>query len=302
MLDMNRVERPAENRYSHLFLLAVCFLIYILFTLYNIFFFFSSLKRRKSVKNQNMKKSAFISDIIFTFFTTTIFTLCLFRFLSLGMFPAFLLSILCGILASLGIGAWLQSRRKEYFLKKSDEIQKQKLLLHLALLSDEQKTRYFQTVLSQTSPTQRLGKLRLSTDDNLYVLKFRFSPVTADEVATLSRLKTTKQRVLLCSEIEDAAARLCARLNVTVRTGEHVYNTIKTAQLLPQDYLGEEQPQNKRARRLRLCFAKSNAKRFLVGGLLVLLTSLITPFPYYYLITGTALVCTAIFIRVFGYS
>ena len=64
-----------------------------------------------------MKKSAFISDLIFTFFSAALFTLCLFRYLKIGFFPALVLAILCGALASFSVGAFLQSKRRTYFLK-----------------------------------------------------------------------------------------------------------------------------------------------------------------------------------------
>lgn len=94
---------------------------------------------------------------------------------------------------------------------------------------------------------------------------------------------------------------LCDTLHIRVWTGKEVYNLIKEADALPKQYLGEPTPQNKRQIRLRLCFAKRNSRRFLVGGCLILLTSLLTPFPYYYLIFGSILLLVAILVRIFGY-
>ena len=249
-----------------------------------------------------MKKSAFYSDLIFTFFITALFTLCLFRYLGISLWLSFLLATVCGVLAAMGVGALLQSKRNRLFLKKSDETQKQKLLTHLALSSDEEKTSFFQTALSKSERVKRFGKLRLHAESGFYFLKFRFSPVTSDEIASLSRLKTGKEKILLCNEIEAEAAQLCQQLKIRLKTGDEVYAMLKTADALPEQYLGETTPQNKRQRRLRACFAKSNSKRFLIGGALVLSTSLLTPFPYYYLLLGSLLLLTAVFIRIFGYS
>ena len=76
---------------------------------------------------------------------------------------------------------------------------------------------------------------------------------------------------------------------------------LKKENFLPSHNLCEHAstPQNKK--RLHLYFAKSNSRRFLLGGVLILLTSLITPFPLYYLIFGSALVLSSIFVRIFGY-
>ena len=78
-----------------------------------------------------MKRSAFISDIIFAFFVGFLCTLLFFRYVGIGLFPALLLSVVCGILTACATFTLLQSKRKTLFLKRSDEAQKAKLLLHL---------------------------------------------------------------------------------------------------------------------------------------------------------------------------
>lgn len=249
-----------------------------------------------------MKKSAFISDLFFTFFLVSIFTLCLFRYFRMTLFPALLLSSVCGGLATTSVGALLQNKRKSFFLKKSDEAQKQKLLFHLALLSDEQTTRLFENALKRNAPVKRFGKLRLFSDDAFYFLNFGFSPVAADEIASAFRLKTSAKKVLLCSQIEEQAAELCRRLQIEIKTGNEVYAFLKSQNALPETYLGDEKGEDKRKRQFRLCFSRSNSKRFFISGALVLLTSLITPFPYYYLIFGSFLLLVSALIRIFGYT
>ncbi|MBQ8291467.1 MAG: hypothetical protein IJX88_03025 [Clostridia bacterium] len=244
-----------------------------------------------------MKKSAFFSDVFFTFFLFWLFTLCVFRYLRVALLPALFLSFVCGALAACAVAALLHGKRKSVFLKKSDEAQKQKLLLHLALLSDEGKTKLFSAALKTA---KRLGKLRLQTEENFCFLRFSFAPVTADEVASLARFKTAKPKLLYCSELEESAKTLCKRLGIETKTGESVYRLFKEENALPQSYLGEETKQNKRKELFKVCFAKSNAKRFLFCGSLLLVTSLITPFPYYYLVFGGALLLVALFIRIFG--
>ena len=232
-----------------------------------------------------MKKTAFLLDILFTFLSGTLACLCFFRYLNFSLWLALLLSVLCGLLAAFAVGAVMHLRRKTTFLKSSDERIKQKLLLHLALLSDKEKTGFFKGVLNCRTPS-KFSVLRLCDEENFYFLKFKLSPVTADEVAVLSRFKTDKQRVLLCAEIEEDAKTLCQRLQIQVRTGDAVYQSVKEKDALPQEYLGGEDEAGKRSRRKILYFSKSNAKRFLLSGALVLALSFLTPFPYYYLLFG----------------
>ena len=249
-----------------------------------------------------MKKTAFISDLIFTFFLTSVFFLCLFRYLGSGIVLSFFFALLCGCVATLAVSLFGVNKRRKLLLKNSDTVQKAKLLTHLSLLSSANKSAFLQNVLSQTDTVKRVSSLRLVGAHKYYFLKIRFAPVTADEIADISHVKTAKEKILLCDTIEEEAKTLCDNLGIRVLGGDSVYALVKEANALPEKYLGENTPQNKRKIRLRLCFSKNNSRRFLVGGCLLLLTSLITPFPYYYLIFGTILLICAIFIRIFGYT
>ncbi len=248
-----------------------------------------------------MKKTAFFSDVFFAFFAVATFTLCLFRYFRISLPVSLFLALLCGALCALSIGALLYSKRKKLLLKKSDELQKQNLLLHLVLLDDEQKTQFFERVFPEQS-CKKQGKLRLSAASELYFLRFSFSPINADEVAAISHFQSKKQKVLLCNEIEEKANSLCQSLHIQVKTGTDVYLMVKQANALPETYLGEKTPVKHSERRKKLWFSKTNARRFLSGGALILLTSLITPFAYYYLIFGSLLLAAAALVRIFGYE
>lgn len=248
-----------------------------------------------------MKKTAFISDIIFTFFFAAFAALFLFRYLGIQLWLSVLLCALCGGLAAFIVGSILHLRRKTTFLKKSDETLKQKLLLHLALLSDREKTEFFRVGL-EDRPLKKFSPLKVYGEENFYFLHFKFTPVSADEVAAISRLKTDKQKVLLCAEIEESAGRLCQRLNVQVWTGADVYERLKRNERLPQTYLGAENADAKTDRRKRLWFSKRNAKRFLASAALILFSSFLTPFTYYYLAFAGILLLSALFVRIFGYE
>ena len=249
-----------------------------------------------------MKKSAFISDVIFAFFTSFLFCLCLFRYYGVTLFFAIALSALCAGLTACAIFALLRSKRKKFFLKKSDENQKEKLLFHLALASDEHNTEFFRCFLSSFSPTAKQGKLRIANENETYFLRFHLSPVSPDEVVRIFHTKTAKQKVLLCAQIDETALALCSRFDITVKTGAEVYTLLKENDSLPEKYLGDETPEKKRKRRAKLWFSKTNSRRFLVGGGILLSTSLLTPFPYYYLLFGALLLLAAVLVRIFGYD
>ena len=248
-----------------------------------------------------MKKSAFISDVLFSFFVVGLFSLCLFRFLKISLPLCIVLGGVCGILAACATAAYLQNRRHRFFLKKSDEQQKERLLTHLALLSPEQVTAFFIPVLqTELEIPQKIAKQKLATEQAFYLLHLHFLPVNADEVAAYARVKTNKQKIILCRDIEKEAADLCDKLEITVIPTTEIYRMVKEKNAFPQHYLGEQKATEKKKKRLQLCFAKANARRFLTGGALTLFASLFTPFPYYYLVFGSLLCITALLVRIFG--
>ena len=248
-----------------------------------------------------MKKTAFLSDVVFAFSIAFLVSVCFFRYLKFPLPVAALLSLLCGGLAAIGSGAWMQRKRKRFLLRKSDELQKRKLLTHLCLLSNEKQTEFFLRVFSKEQ-AQRISALKIATETNAYFIKIRFSPVTADEIAAIARWKTAKEKILLCAVIDEDAKTLCERLFIQVYTENDVYALVRQAGAMPQTFLGETDFSKKGKRKLRLCFSKRNSRQFLVGGALLLLSSLYSPFPTYYLIFGSILTLCSLFIRIFGYA
>ena len=247
-----------------------------------------------------MKKLALISDLIFTFLVSFLFSFCIFRYLGTVFFPALLLSLVCAGLCTLSLGAFLNARRKQFFLKKSDEAKKQKLLLHLALSSPQENAEFFSKFLS-ASPCK--GDFRIvESEDTAYYLLFTLSPVLPDQLVSFYRHPTQKAKALLCCAISAEAKTLCERFDIQVKSGEELYLALKQANALPTAFLGEETSKKKVKRHFKLWFSKANAKRFLVSAGLIVFASLLTPFSFYYLLFGAILLLVSIFVRIFGYE
>lgn len=246
-----------------------------------------------------MKRSALISDVIFSFIVTFFVTLFLFRYLQIRLLPAVFLSVICGGLSAAATAAWLQNKRKSVFLKRSDETQKEKLLFHLACISNAEKTNFFLDRLPQTKP---LNNLRVYNENQMYWLRFNFTPVSADEIVKFHRHKTAKEKVLFCNKIEDQAYALAQHFQIHVFTGNEVYAFLKERGALPEKYPHEETAEHKRQRRLQLWFARKNAKPFLTAAALTLSTALVSPFPRYYVFFGFLLLTASVLIRIFGYK
>lgn len=250
-----------------------------------------------------MKKIAFISDLLFTFFVCFLFTLLFFRHLRIELWLAVTLAAICGALVTFSVGAYLYSKRKNVLLKKSEAARKEKFLLHLALSSNEANAELFKKLFTNQTPpveVKRTGKNRLTSADEVYFLLFTFAPVTADNVAPFTRLKTHRKKILLCNKADETARDICDRFDIQIKTGDTIFDELKRANALPDTFLGDKTQGMEKKRKFKLWFSKSNSRRFLLSAVLILLLSRLTPFYYYYVAFGVVLLFIAVFTRIFG--
>ena len=247
-----------------------------------------------------MKRLAFISDVIFVFFSITLFTLCLFRYLKISLLISIGLALCCGTLASVAFFSFTHGKRQRVLLKRSEEKEKEKLMTHLAFLSDEETTNFFLQYFHKLSTSvKRFGKLRIYTQEAFYTLRFTFTPVNADDVLRFSRIRTSKKKIILCANVEVRAQELAKKLGISILLGEEIYQSLKEYDCLPTEYLGVE---GKRKPRLQRYFSRANAKRFFVAAVLLLVSALLSPFPYYYVLLGGILLFSSLCIKIFGYT
>jgi hypothetical protein len=272
----------------------------------------SSLKGGNSVKNKKaMKKTAFISDILFAFIVAFVPALCFLRYLRLSIPLSLILASLLGIAASGCVWAILRKKRSKLFLKKRDEEEKQKWLRHLMLSGKEETLKYFfSSFKKMSSSDKKLVPLQITAFEGLECMEtegafvfifFSFAPLDCDAAARVIRLDLPKEKLVLCGKIAEEAKELFRQFSVPVWTENEVFLSLKEQNCLPESYLGNFEKEKTIKSKTRIWFAKSNSRRFFWGGALLLLTSLLTPFPAYYLIFGSLMILSAIFIRIFGY-
>jgi hypothetical protein len=138
--------------------------------------------------------------------------------------------------------------------------------------------------------------------EEVLLVDFRFEPLSPDRLGAFIRKKSTKSKTVFCNDLTDESKRLCERFGVKTLVATEVYTLLKEKDGLPKKYFGEESFSEKKKRQFSFWFSKANSKRFLVAGSLVLLTSLVTPFPYYYVVFGSILLTIAALTRIFGKS
>lgn len=253
-----------------------------------------------------MKKLACFSDTAFAFTAAFLPSLCYLRYRQVPLLWATLVSLLLGVGVSMLTWSYLKKKYAAATLKKSEKRQMEQLLLHLTLLSPKERTDFLMershTLVGEEIQGKKLsaGKPFFYTDSQIVYCHFSLTPLTADELTPLLSLDDSRAPVLLCNDLDKTAARLSSALSVKVLTLPEIYLKLQESNRLPERYKGDKAFAKKKKRRLALWIQKSNAKPFLTGGALLLLSSLFSPFPYYYLIVGCALVGASAAVRIFG--
>ena len=253
-----------------------------------------------------MKKSAYLSDVLFAFIVLFLPMLCYLRFRGISLPISSLLAALCGVCSATLAALWMNRKYHGQKLQGEQRRQVELFSLHLALLSQREQAEFFAERISALSDTQSVRVVRwdgvylLQTDDSLIYPLFSVEPITASRVLPLLTHPTEQKCRLISSPLTADAQTFLAKFSLQTTTAEETYLRLKAANALPERYKSERVFEKKRKRRFALWLQKKNARPFFTGGALLLLSSLFSPFPYYYVIVGTLLTFTSVLVRTFG--
>ena len=140
---------------------------------------------------------------------------------------------------------------------------------------------------------------RIDTENGSTYLKFQFEAVTADELSPVIRAEG-EQKTVLGAAFTDEAKKLAAAFGVTLKDAADVYTLVKDSGCMPEELIAP--PEQKRGLRAKLSFRvrKSVWRGYLFSGVFLLLFSLFTIFPVYYVVSGGILLAVAAAVRFFG--
>lgn len=258
-----------------------------------------------------MRKSAYFSDLAFAFFASFLPALCFLRFQTLPLLWATLVSVLFSIGVCLVVGAFFRKKYTKQRLKLAERREAEMLELHLALLTKEQQTDFFlerlpclldgfETMNDPPKKVKYAGHVLIECEKQVVHCRFAAAPLSADAALPILSYPTEKESVLVCNALDQNAKNLVAKFPLKVIEGQEVYLRLKEKEALPKHYRSEAAFEKKKKRRFQLWLQKRNANPFLAGGALTLVSSLVSPFPYYYLIMGVSMVFLSAIVRIFG--
>lgn len=196
---------------------------------------------------------------------------------------------------------FLSFRHKRRYLGKKEKEAREKLMLHLALETDERIRASLLEALCKDGKEAHCENDALTVDGTPLIPVFTMQPVSADAVAHLLKIYRKRPFVIACNALSTEAEHLLSAFARRAMTANEVYELFARTGM-PEPLICGEIPRKSVRTKLRRAFSKRNAYPFLVSGAGLLVMSLFVFFPVYYLITGSLLVAAAILIRFFGYT
>ena len=149
------------------------------------------------------------------------------------------------------------------------------------------------------APFAQIRGGRIDTEAGSTYLKFQFEAVTADELSPVIRAEGG-QKTVLGAAFTDEAQKLAQAFGVTLKSAADVYTLVKDSGCMPEKLITP--PDQRGGFRVKLSFRvrKSAWRGYLFSGVFLLLFSLFTVFPVYYVVSGGILLAVAATVRFFG--
>ncbi len=243
-----------------------------------------------------------ILDVLFYTLSACFVAFGILRYFRLALWLCLLFSLLFAAATCVGSGLLLSGNRQKKVKSKREKEDRDALLLHLALEKEE---RVRAALLTALLADERHANLRgdvLEEDGKLLVPLFTMEPVSADTVARLLKQYGEDPFTLACKDVTAEAEKLLLRFEKGIMKGDEVYKLFAETGTIPNPLICGNIPRRTLKMNLRRSFSKKNARPFFVSGLLLLIMSLFTLFPLYYLISGCALLITAVVVRAVGFA
>lgn len=243
-----------------------------------------------------------VLDVLFYSVASWFLTLGLLRYFRLPTGICISVSLILALAVGGGVFLLLDGRHRKQALGKHEQEEREALMLHFTLEKDERvRAALLAAYLADGKDAHCEGDA-LQVDGVAVIPLFTMQPVSADAVARLIREYANAPFLLACNALTPEAESLLASFGKQSVSGTEIYTLLKRTDTLPSPMICGEIPRMTAKKRLRRAFSKKNARPFFVSGLMLLIMSLFTFFPVYYLVTGSILMISAVFIRAVGYA
>ncbi len=238
------------------------------------------------------------------FYTACAFLLAvgILRYLRAATWIVFTASALIALAAGILSFLLIYKNHRKKGLTRQTQRERDALMLHLALERTDRVIAALAAAYRADGKEAAEGEEAVTVDGTPVIPLFTMQPVSADAVAVLLRRHGNGQFALACNGLTAEARALMSSFGRRAVEGDEIYALFARTGTTPSPLICGEIPRFKLKTKLKRTFSKANARPFFVSGSLLLLMSLFTFFPLYYLITGGLLLAVAVCVRLLGYA
>ncbi len=243
-----------------------------------------------------------VLDVLFYTLSACFVTFGILRYFRQSLWVCLLISLLVAAVTGAGSGFVLSRARRKKVKGKREKEERDALLLHLALEKEERVRAALLTALVADGGEANLKGDVLERDGELVIPLFTMEPLSADAVARLLRSYGEERFTVACNAVTAEAEKLLLRFQKGILRGDDVYALFARTGTTPHPLICGQLPRRSVKANLKRSFSKKNARPFFLSGCLLLIMSLFTLFPLYYLISGCVLLVTAVLVRAIGFA
>ena len=226
-----------------------------------------------------------VSDTLFVALCAFLLFFTSIRFYTRNPYVALGFAIVaCLLFGALGF-LYVSKKQNKKFLRSRDEKGKKLLSLHLSLSSDKYVSELLKKCLAREDEKPQTRNGGIIIGDCAYFYNFKMQPVSEDDAAKVIKIKTEKNKILLCNRISPEGMLLCENFLIEVKQIDYIYGALKKKELLPEKYAYEGQKTNP-FKRIRARFSRKICAPLFWSGLALLALSYFTFFPVYYIVSG----------------
>ena len=273
------------------------------------------------------------SDTVCLFLCLLLFFFAVFRF-SLPLWAALLIAFAASGAAAALLFLFLRARRKKRHASEGEKAEIGRLVFHLAMSAPETNAALLAKCLNAAAqkngadgaaaqppdapadenadtnaPADAEGgraplPYRAKKDAVLFekgraLVRFRFEKVTADELSPLVRAKEERKAVF-AGAFTDEAKKLADSFGLRLVEAPEVYTLVKESGCMPDPLLAPPKARGGFLQKLRAGVHRRAWRGYAFAGVSLLLFSLLTIFPVYYIVSGSILLTLALLVRFFG--
>jgi len=239
-------------------------------------------------------------DFIFVLFATFCIVFAWARYYIHNNLICLFLSICATVLCFLGIKTLFFDRKHKKIVKKQEKNQIERLATYLSFLPEKQLLNLFLKLPQITDKQPKANKNVITFCENQQtkklVLSFENSPFSKKEFCRTIKQNVADQITFFATDFEKDIVQMAKNAPCKTKFVDktQTFFMLKNANLLPD--LPKET--NKITSNFwSVVFNKSRAKYYLWSSVFLVLTSFLTFFPTYYLISGTILFFVAVYAK-----